>query len=97
MMSTHLVDNVTGSAPRASGDLDTIVLPRGERRVLLLKEEPLVVLAVRLHLVTLELSLPLSTIIHKVVVDCLVVQGGPLPLDVNLLSLIASHVRDEGR
>ena len=56
----------------------------------------MIVLAVRLHLVVLELRLSLSPVIHKVVVDGLVVEGGPFPFDINLLSLIASHIGDEG-
>ena len=56
----------------------------------------MIVLAVRLHLVVIELRLSLSPVIHKVVVDGLVVEGGPFPFDINLLSLIASHIGDEG-
>ena len=59
------------------------------------KEEPLIIFAVRLHLMVLELSLSLSSVIHKVIVDCLVVQAGPFPFNVYLLGLIASYIGDE--
>ena len=91
-----LVHQVTGGAPRAGRDLDAVSLPEGEVRVLLLQEEPLVVFAVCLHLVRLEARLALGPVVDEVVVDGLVVEARPLPLDVDLLGLVAGHVGDEG-